>query len=293
MNAAPVDRATAETFLEIDPEAFARHFDRKPFVIGHHLVDHPLFSLPRLLELSQKLPESCIEYNAGNVPVNLNPQQTPRTGLSIEESIRRIEECQSWMVLKNVEQDEEYRDLLHQCLEEISPHSDPLHPGMTKREGFIFVTSANSVTPYHVDPEHNFLLQIRGSKTVHLFDGRDRSILSEEELENYYNGAHRNLVYRKEVEEKAQLFGLEPGKGLHFPVTFPHWVETSDEVSISFSITFFTPDLDQRSCVHRFNSWLRNRGLRPTPFGRSGWKDKAKYNTYRVCRRLGNLFKRD
>ena len=283
---------TTETLLDIQAETFASHFDRKPFLIGHHLTDHPLFALHRLLELSQKLPETSIEYNAGNVPVNLNPEQTPRTGLSVEESIRRIEECQSWMVLKNVEQDAEYRDLLNRCLAEIAPHSEPLHPGMMNREGFIFVTSANSVTPYHVDPEHNFLLQIRGSKTVHLFDGRDRSILSEEELESYYNGAHRNLVYREEVEDKVQLFELEPGKGLHFPVTFPHWVETNNNVSISFSITFFTPDLDRRSCVHSFNGWLRKKGLTPTPFGQSSWRDRFKFNTYRVGRRLRSIFTR-
>ena len=44
-------------------------------------------------------------------------------------------------------------------------------------EGFIFVSSPGSVTPYHIDPERNFLLQVRGNKTMHMFDGSDRSLL--------------------------------------------------------------------------------------------------------------------
>ena len=42
-------------------------------------------------------------------------------------------------------------------------------------QGFIFVSSANSTTPFHVDAEENILIQIRGDKFVHIFDNRDRS----------------------------------------------------------------------------------------------------------------------
>src|SRR5262245_63771662 len=84
------------------------HFARRPFVVRHRLTDHPLFALPRLIELARMLPEDRVEYNAGDVPVSLDPARTPRTGLSIDETIRRIEECRSWMVFKNVERDPEY-----------------------------------------------------------------------------------------------------------------------------------------------------------------------------------------
>ncbi len=41
-------------------------------------------------------------------------------------------------------------------------------------------------------------------------------------------------------EAKSWTFDLQPGSGLHFPVTYPHWVKNADEVSISFSIAFRT-----------------------------------------------------
>ena len=185
----------ATGLLDIDPVTFRGCFDRRPFLIGHALTNHPLFEISRLMRLCRSLPESSVEYNAGNIPISVDPKRTPGNGLSAEETIRRIAQCRSWLVLKYVEQDPEYRALLHDCLAEVAWQSESLRPGMFLEQGFIFLSSPGSVTPYHMDPEHNFLLQIRGSKRIHMFDGRDRSVLSEEELEQFYRGGHRNLAY--------------------------------------------------------------------------------------------------
>jgi hypothetical protein len=275
--------------LNIDEARFRENFNRQGFFIRHHLAGHPLFELPRLVELAQKLPAEFVEYNAGALPVNQNPTLTPKTGLSIEETLRRIEECQSWMVLKYVETDPEYKNLLNGCLDEISKLSEPLAPGMTKREGFIFITSPGSVTPYHMDPEYNFLLQIRGHKRLSVWNPADRSVLSEEALEAYLAGGHRNLVYQDEYQPKAKEFALTPGMGLHVPVTAPHWVKNGDAVSVSFSITFRTPASDRRNLIYATNAYLRRRGLRPASFGRSAWRDELKFNAYRVVRRIKGI----
>ena len=275
--------------LQIDDTTFRECFDRRPFLIGHRLVGHPLFELPRLMKLARSLPEANVEYNAGDIPVNLAGENSPRNGLSAEETIRRIAECKSWLVLKYVESDPDYQALLHECLGEVARHSESIRPGMCLRQGFIFVTSPGSVTPYHMDPEHNFLLQVRGSKRIRMFDGRDRSILTEAELERHYGGAPRNLVYREELDAKGWTFDLNPGFGLHFPVTAPHYVKNGSEVSISFSITFRTPDIERRSGVHAFNALMRQKGLQPTPVGKRDWLDSLKYFNLRLVRRLQRM----
>ena len=282
--------APGERFLDIDRDAFRASFDRRPFLIGHELANHPLFEISRLLRLCRSLPESNVEYNAGNIPVSVAPERTPGNGLSAEETIRRIAECKSWLVLKYVEQEPEYRALLHRCLAEVARHSEALRPGMCLAQGFIFVSSPGSVTPYHMDPEHNFLLQIRGSKRIHMFDGRDRSILSEEELEQFYCGGHRNLEYRTDREKIGWTFDLRPGLGLHFPVTAPHFVRNGEDVSVSFSITFRTPDLERRRMLHSCNAFLRRRGLRPAPAGTHPGNDYLKTLTYRFARGIHRLF---
>jgi Cupin superfamily protein len=287
MNVSSLSRQEADRLLDLDEEMFRDRFNRKPFVISHDLVKSPLFTLPRLIELSKRLPAEHVKYNAGDIPLDTALYKGPQTGLSVEETIRRIEECRSWMVLKWVQEDPDYSAVLNRCLDEVGAHTEPIDPGMCKREAFIFVTSPHSTTPYHMDPEYGFLLQIKGKKTVYILDG---SILSEEELERYYS-AGIDPVFTEACREKAMRFDLRPGLGLHFPVTVPHWVETHDEYSISFSITFRTTASERRSVVYDVNDTLRSRGLSPVPYGRSAFRDSAKFHAFRAARRATNLLR--
>lgn len=280
--------APTHELLSFDSDTFRMSFGREPFLIDHALCDHKLFDFDRLIELCKALPPEHVEYNAGEIPVNLSDQSlTPQNGLSPDETIRRIQECKSWLVMKYVEKDPEYRRLLEDCLAIVRPHSERLAPGMTNPQAFIFVTSPGSVTPYHIDPEHNFLLQIRGEKHVAMFDGRDRSILSEENLEHFYTDRGRNLPYDEAWEAGAWRFTLQPGEGLHFPVTYPHYVRNGEEVSISFSITFRTPDLDRRRQLYTINDAIRQSGGSPPAVGTKPMRDTFLFQKYRVMRRLG------
>ncbi len=285
----PVSEPIDQPLRIQDASAFQELFNRRPFKIGHHLAGHPLFELPRLVELSQQLPESRVEYSSGKVAVGYGQNDAPQTGLSPEETIRQIEECQSWLVLKNVEMIDEYRELLDACLNQIGLLSEDVAPGMYLREAFIFVTSPGSTTPYHIDPENNFLLQIRGPKEVHIWDPTDRTVFSEEDLENLFSGGHRNLDYKEAYEAYGEKFELLPGEGLHFPVAAPHWVQTSSEVSISFSITFRTHVSARQESLHRLNRQLRRLGITPTPFGQSALRDQLKYSLVRCTRGLKRL----
>ncbi|MEZ6095974.1 MAG: cupin-like domain-containing protein [Pirellulaceae bacterium] len=267
---------------------FAENFNRRPFTIEHSLSDHPLFELDSLLQLSKDLPENQVEYNAGNLPVNQDPTKTPRNGLSIQETIQRISENKSWLVLKNVEHNSAYREVLDACLDQMQPIVDRVAPGMCCRQGFIFITSPHSITPYHIDPENNFLLQIRGLKHVKMFLPDDRDVLPETTIEAFFNGAHRNLTISDDHRERGFSFDLNPGDGLHFPVVAPHWVQNGPEVSVSFSITFQTDDSRRIQSLHRLNSKIRKFGIKPANVGTSPWRDRLKFG---FCQ-LGRILKR-
>ena len=284
---------SGRNLLSLDEDVFRARFDRRPFTISHDLVDHPLLTLPSLIELSKRLPEGNIRYNRGDVPAGQQLYLAPKTELSIEETIRQIEHCGSWMVIRFVEQDPAYRELLNQCLDEIQPLCERVSPGMFRREGFVFISSPGSVTPFHADPEHNFLLQIRGKKTANLFDVADRSIVSEEVLEKYLCGAPFKSPFKDEHQEKAFVFDLRPGDGLHFPLNWPHWVKNGDEVSISFSITFRTQESERREIVYKVNNYLRKRAINPRPYGQSRLIDSAKFYAFRAARRTNSLVSRN
>lgn len=280
--------AKPSQLLAFDENEFTCHFGQEPFLIDHSLADHELFQLDRLVELCQSLPKENVEYNAGEIPVNLSDHSlTPMNGLSPDETIRRIAECKSWLVMKYVETDPAYQQLLNDCLSLVRPYSEPIAPGMTSPQAFIFVTSPGSITPYHIDPEHNFLLQIRGQKHVAMFDGRNKSILSEENLEHFYTDRGRNLPFDEAWEADAWKFTLNPGQGLHFPVTYPHYVRNGDEVSVSFSITFRTPDLDRRRALYSVNDSIRRKGGAPPAVGTRPIRDSLLFQKFRIARKLG------
>jgi hypothetical protein len=174
--------------------------------------------------------------------------------------------------------------LLDRCLDEVQLHSEAVCPGMQRREGFIFISSPLAVTPFHMDPEHNFLLQIRGTKQFNVWDCRDRSVVSEIALEEYFSGIEPQLTFKEEYRPKAIPFELAPGDGLHVPVATPHWLQNGNAVSISFSITFRSVVSERQEIVHRINRQLRRRGVTPVPYAASSVRDAAKHRAYIALR---------
>lgn len=133
------------------------------------------------------------------------------------------------------------------------------------------------MTPYHLDFEHNFLLQIRGRKLFKLLDPQDRRLLPEVAREHMVCGGHRNLEHRDEFAEHAHAFELMPGDGVHLPLSSPHWVRVGEEVSISLSVTFQTIPSMQTIAARQAGLHLRKLGITPTPVGRSPPLDSIKY----------------
>jgi cupin superfamily protein len=274
--------------LEIDPTLLRSRLNQAPFSIRHNLVGHPLLELPRLMELARRLPEADVEYNAGEMPVSVDPLLTPRTGLSVEETLRRIEECCSWMVLKRVESVPEYADLLNTCIDQVQTMAGPSVDRMTEREAFIFISSPRSVTPYHLDLEYNFLLQIRGTKKCGILP---RAVLSQKDLEERFALTHRNVTVDEALHEKASKFELHPGEGVHIPLAAPHCVQNGDQVSISLSVTFRTRSSQRESALYHINARLRSFGIDPVPVRTSRLRDTLKYGAFQGVRLAVRPFK--
>ena len=266
----------------VEKDAVGDKMPTKSFRLKHDLASHPLFSLDRLAKLAGDLPEGQVEWN-GPVSPNQDPNLTPANGMSAEETVRRIEEAKSWMVLKSVEADPEYKALLDACLDEIAEQTGGVMGGAMRRSAFIFVTSPGNVTPMHTDPELNFLIQIRGNKRMSLWDQKDREVVAAENME-MYPGKHRNIPYKDEHEARALHQHLEPGDSIFVPLMAPHWVENGNEVSVSFSVTWMTPEAENFVSLQYVNAVLRKLGLPQAEPGEHKLWDSVKVAAYRVLR---------
>ena len=268
-------------------EGFLSCYPGKPALLRHELMGHPLFEIERLTALAGALPPACVEYNAGDLPVSQDPAKTPMNGLSPEETVRRIAENNSWMVLKNIERDPAFNEILNACLDGIEQAVRPATGPMYKREGFVFISSPGAVTPFHMDPEHNILMQLRGGKTFRAYPDSADAVISDEQHEAFYgDSGHRNLPYKEEFERFAQAFEMAPGDALYVPVKTPHWVKVGDDVSVSLSITWRSNASDREARLRRANAWLRAKGLQPPAPGVSPLRDRAVVFGRRVAERL-------
>jgi hypothetical protein len=271
------------------PGEFADQFNRLPFRVSHNLADTPLFEIPRLVELAKTLwgiGGGKVLFQEGNITFDRKWEDIPRKTLSFIDGIERIQESGSWVLLKSVQEDPEYKILVDRCVDELSSHTRvDLRKEITWIEGYIFIASPESVTPHHIDHESNFLLQVHGEKNLNVCDPNDRSLLTEEEIERYYMGDLSAAAYKETSQQKAMVFPLVPGWGVHIPSKGPHWVRNGPEFSVSFSINFCMRQLDRAARVYQFNHYLRRLNLQPSPPGKSEIKDRLKIMT------LGNAGK--
>ena len=255
-------------------------------LLHHHLPDHPLLSLEALAQLGEALAASEVEYNPGNVPIGILPEDVPSNGLSIGETIRGIESNGSWAVLKNIENVDAYRVLLMDLLGELKPVVEPCTGAMLTPQGFIFISSPGSITPFHFDPEHNILLQLKGQKVMNVWPSGDERFAHRREHERYHTGGHRNLPWQDEFRDGAQQVPLGPGDAVLMPVMAPHFVANGDAPSISLSITWRSEWSYRESEAHAANAALRRVGLDPAMPPR--WPSYAWVKTvgWRIARRL-------
>jgi hypothetical protein len=284
-----------QDWLQVDRDEFREKFNRKSFEIQHSLATHPLFQLPKLLELAERTlrerPKE-IYYDAGDVQVDQRWDAIPKKPFSAVEAMERIETCGAWFIFRSAQNDPEYRVFLDEGLAELKAHMGPdIDSKILVEDIIIFVTSPNRVTTYHIDRECNFLLQIKGTKTMWVFDRDDRDVLPAEEIERFWTVDNNAATYKPHLQDRAVTYKMVPGNGVHIPVNCPHWLKNDDNVSVSLSVNFQFKD-SIRANAFRANYLLRQMGIKPTPPGVSPQLDSIKSAAVRPIVWAGNLYKR-
>lgn len=270
--------------------ALAAAYPCAPTHFAHRLAGHPLLELEALAQLAGRMRPESLEHNAAvDLPLGISNAEIPANGLSVAETIARIGECGSWVLLKTIDQDPAYAALMREVLAEIEPIVEPRTGAMMRLEGFIFVSSPSAVTPLHFDPEYNVLFQVRGSKTMTVFPQADPDIIGDPFFEQYFAGGPRNLPWRDEWATRGRAIDIAPGEAIYVPILAPHWVRTHDEVSISLSLTWRSEWSFHQADACRFNRRLRARGRQPAAPRLYPQNNRVKSYAQRALARLERL----
>ena len=264
-------------WFDFDQSDIAEKHDQEPFGFQHNLSDHPLMQLPELVKLVAQLDRDKIEFNRSDVGLNMADAALPHTNLSPEKVVEQIQACQSWMVIKDPRSVPAYQTLVNDALREIARKVGMEFRDMHDIRAFIFVSSPNSTTPFHIDGELNFFAQCHGTKTFAVFDNRDHAMVSVED-EEHDLARTRYRPYDRAFEKKATYFELSPGGGCYIPMLWPHWLKTgSDTYSISMAITYKTHEAMRVNKINLINPVVRKLGITPTPPGVHLWWDEVRF----------------
>jgi len=281
--------------LEFDPSTFRDCFDREPFALRHQLAGNSLFTLARLAEFARfvEAQPNQVYADAGVADLNQRWDQSAHPAASLAETVEQIAGNDTWIILRPLKLDPEFRALLNRCLNElrVGIGGDWGRP-IWRENSIVFLTSPRRLSTYHIDRECNFILQLQGEKTLYVFDRNDREVLLETELERYWAVDSNAARYKPQYQDRARVFRLRPGDGVHVPVNCPHWVQNDDNVSITLSINFQFRDSD-RANKYRANYYLRKLGINPAPPGRYPRRDALKAFAYRATMALRSRLRRE
>jgi len=270
-------------------EPTGRYSTSKIQPIRHNFDQHPLMQLPELAKLAKDLVKTkqCRFITPGSEQGSafFHGDEDPQ-GRTIDEVFRRMEEPGSWLALYNVETHPVYRRFLEEVATCFKPLVEPHEPGIFNVGGFIFISAPPSVTPFHIDRENNFWLQVKGRKVMNVWDPSDRVVVTARNRDDFIvYGGLEEVRLKDGFRERSHEFDVGPGDGVYFPSTSPHmtrsdpgWTVPGDGVSISIGVVFYTDVTKRAAYVHAWNLLLRTRfGLTPREPGESVWLDRLKY----------------
>lgn len=236
-----------------------------PQRLEHRLDQHELFSNEALGELIERYPRehySLVEWGVQG-RARSEWREGEISGLSGREVIEAVGKSRVWINLRNAPAvDKRYGDLLDQIFEEFEERI-PNFRSLSRTMG-ILISSPGSRTVYHADLPGQSLWQIRGSKRVYVYPAV-KPFLRPEHVEGIaLSGVEANMPYEPWYDDYANVYELEPGQMLHWPLNAPHRVDNHDCLNVSMTLEYFTDEIRRTHMVTVANGIMRSKlGVTP------------------------------
>jgi hypothetical protein len=276
-----------------DPEGqFPPTYNRSTFMFRHGLSGHPFLQLPSLIDLAGRLEkyDGCYWSN-GSIKVTDGWEKGADRRLSLRETLQNIEHNDSLVILKFVLHDPVvgslFRDILASIIRLARPKVEDIVVGRTT----ILIASPHRTTAYHIDSDVNYLFQVAGDKFFAVFDQTDRTLVTDEELECFFNGDLSAAQFKPDREDEATTYDLKAGFGVHVPWLAPHWARNGEQVSVAVSCNFDLAPLQRLSAIYKTNHRLRSIGLKPRSPRDASWSDGAKVFGVKTASTLRGLLR--
>lgn len=265
---------------------FAQRVNQESFAFCHRLSENPLFEMDCLRALAERQSGNpdCSYMSTGRVDVVDGWSKGVREGQDLVRTIEEIATNDSLVMLKHVERDPVFGPFMQSLLAlMVTLSGEAMRSDVIRGRATILIASPQRVTSYHMDADTNFLFQIRGQKLFYVIDGRDRRLVSDQDLERFHAGDANAAQFH---DDGSSCHDFHAGCGLHIPGGWPHWAQNDSSVSVALSLNYDLRSIQRMARIYNANRRLRRLGLHPTPPGRSEWRDQLKLLAAGAARRV-------
>lgn len=246
------------------PNNMQQAFAREIITANHDLHERALFSDSGLADLLDRYPRERLGLYT--FPVHQEGRVLPLHGrapdLSGEALLNAVRSGHIWLNLRaasdHLPDFAELRDELFASIEAASGQRT------LKQDVGVLISSPNVHVHYHLDIPLVCLVQVRGTKTLHLYPAREPFAPLDQMEAVALREREEDIAFRAEFEAQAEAIKLHPGQAVTWPQNAPHRVQNGDMMNVSLSCEFMTvPGLLRANAIYA-NGVLRRRfGARP------------------------------
>lgn len=127
--------------------------------------------------------------------------------------------------------------------------------------GQMLLSAPGAAVPMHADAPWVILFHLRGRKRIWIYPS-DAEHMPRAQMEQIVMRQQtEDLPYRREMDENAVVFDLEPGMAVTWPLHAPHRVENLDTACLSLTTEFQTWSSRVVNGAYYTNGLMRRAGL--------------------------------
>lgn len=279
-------------FNVFDKNLVNSNFDKLPWKFSHKITEHPALEISNLEKVVQRLPSEQVYFSSGELKKSDNFDRAHldhKNEHSLKDAIEDLKNSSSYIMVRSPEVDPSFEELFTTIKIDIeeSLRVSGMSASLVDPMLYLFIASPGSVTPFHIDRYSTFLMQIKGSKQVLIYERDNEEVVGQEVAEAFMSQSGSRPHHKEHMEEFASTFDFAEGDSIHIPFMAPHSVVNGkDDISISLSIIFKHKDTVRQGDAMCFNHRARRLGLKPSKAGDSIMKDTMKQCFMKLMRKL-------
>jgi len=124
----------------------------------------------------------------------------------------------------------------------------------------VLISSPTARVLCHLDCAEVVLWHIRGRKRIYLYDLTKQEFASELTIEKVIlRETQEDIPYKPEWDEKADIYDLEPGQAVNWPLFWPHRIDNIEGLNVSMQTEFYSSKGVRQYGVRFANGVLRRK----------------------------------